>query len=197
MKGALSVVRSKAGLRSPLDGLRREHANMRSVLMLVDRQLDLLEAESGNDPILLLNALYYMRKFPSLVHHPKEDAIFERLAAVEPAWKAEVEKLREQHREIYRLEDWLIEGSLDIPRAGTPERARLIEFGRHYLDLQRQHSESEERLLFPQALASLKPRDWEAIELRFKVVEDPLFGEHSGERFHLLYEYVMREAAGQ
>lgn len=197
MKPVLRTVGSKTAARSPLDSLRREHANMRSVLMLIDRQLALLETESGNDPILLLNALYYMRKFPGAVHHPKEDAIFERLAAVEPAWKPEVEKLREQHREIYRLEDWLIETSLDMPRPGTPERIRLLEFGRHYLDLQRQHSEAEERLLFPQALASLKPRDWDAIEKGFKVVEDPLFGEHGGERFHLLYEYIMREAADQ
>ena len=197
MKTTLRAVGGKTGPRSPLDGLRREHANMRSVLVLIDRQLDLLEAEAGSDPILLVNALYYMRKFPSTVHHPKEDAIFARLSAVEPAMKPEMEKLREQHREIYRLEDWLIEASLDAPKPGTPDRTRLIEFGRHYLDLQRQHSETEERLLFPQALASLKPRDWEAIEKGFKVVEDPVFGEHSGERFHMLYEYIMREAAGQ
>lgn len=196
MKATLKVVGSKTGPRSPLDSLRREHANMRSVLVLIDRQLDLLEAEAGSDPILLVNALYYMRKFPSTVHHPKEDAIFDRLSAVEPAWKSEVEKLREQHGEIYRLEDWLIEASLDAPKPGTPDRARLIEFGRHYLDLQRQHSETEERLLFPQALASLKPQDWGAIEKGFKAVEDPVFGEHSGGRFHLLYEYIMREAAG-
>ena len=169
---------------------------MRSVLVLIDRQLDLLEAETGSDPILLVNALYYMRKFPSLVHHPKEDAIFERLVAIEPAWKAEVDTLRAQHREIYELEDWLIEATLDVPKAGTPARARLIEFGRHYLDLQRRHSEAEEKLLFPQALASLKPRDWDIIDKSFKAVEDPLFGEHRGERFHLLYEYIMREAAG-
>lgn len=198
MKGTLKVVGSKkAELRSPLDSLRREHANMRSVLVLVDRQLDLLEAETGSDPVLLVNALYYMRKFPSLVHHPKEDAIFEHLVSIEPAWKAEVDKLRGQHREIYDLEDWLIEAALDTPRVRTPARARLVEFGRHYLDVQRQHSEAEERLLFPQALATLKPRDWDDIEKGFKAVEDPLFGEHSGERFHLLYEYLMREAAGQ
>lgn len=196
MKAALRAVGGKPGPKSPLDGLRREHANMRSVLVLIDRQLDLLETETGNDPILLVNALYYMRKFPSAVHHPKEDAIFDRLVAVEPGWKAEVDKLREQHREIYRLEDCLIEASLDVPAAGTPERARLIELGRQYLELQRRHSETEERLLFPQALVSLKPRDWDTIDKGFKTVEDPVFGEHSGERFHMLYEYIMREAAG-
>ena len=197
MKNVVSIAGGRPKSGTPLDGLRREHANMRSVLMLIDRQLDLLEAEAAGDPILLVNALYYMRKFPSVVHHPKEEAIFERLVAIEPAWAAEVEKLREQHREIYKLEDWLIEASLDVPKAGSPERGRLLEFGRHYLDVQRQHSETEERILFPQALATLKPRDWDLIERNFKAVEDPVFGEHSGERFHLLYEYIMREAAGE
>lgn len=192
-----AITRIGRGAASPIDGLRREHTNMRSVLVLIGRQLDLLEAEASTDLVLLMNALYYMRKFPGAVHHPKEDAIFQRLAAVDPAWREEVEKLREQHHEIYRLEDWLMEAALDAPRPGTPARARLIEFGRHYLQLQRQHSENEERMLFPQALTVLKPRDWAEIADKFKEVDDPLFGEHGGERFHLLYDHIMREAAGQ
>lgn len=182
---------------NPLDGLRREHSNMRSVLALIGRQLDLLQAETGNDMVLLLNALYYMRKFPGAVHHPKEDAIFERLAAVEPGWRDEVAKLREQHHEIYQLEDWLMEAALQMPKPGEALRTRLIEFGHHYLELQRRHSEFEEKMLFPQALASLGPADWNAIAARFKAVDDPLFGEHGGERFHLLYAHLLREAAGQ
>lgn len=182
---------------NPIDGLRREHSNMRSVLALIGRQLDLLETETGHDPVLLMNALYYMRKFPGAVHHPKEDAIFERLATVDPAWRAEVDRLREQHHEIYQLEDWLIEAALEAPKPGDALRGRLIEFGRHYLQLQRQHSEFEEKMLFPQALASLKPSEWNLIAARFRAVDDPLFGEHPGERFHLLYEHLLREAAGR
>lgn len=178
-----------------IDALRREHSNMRSILMLIGRQLDLLEVEAHADTVLLVNALYYMRKFPSLIHHPKEDAIFERLVELDPAWKADVTRLREQHREIYRLEDWLIEASLDQPRPGTEVRSRLIEFGRHYLQLQRQHSETEERVLFPQTLLSFKGPDWSMISSKFVDVDDPLFGEHSGQRFHLLYDYLIREAS--
>ncbi len=192
-----SVTRIGAGAANPIDGLRREHSNMRSVLALIGRQLDLLEAETGHAPVLLMNGLYYMRKFPGAVHHPKEDAIFERLASVEPSWRGEVDRLREQHHEIYQLEDWLMETALGTPRPGDPLHTRLIEFGRHYLQLQRQHSEFEEKTLFPQALASLKPVDWAAVSTKFKAVDDPLFGEHPGERFHLLYEHLLREAAGQ
>ena len=179
-----------------LDGLRRDHANMRSVLMLVAHQLDNLESFSGADYVLLANALYYMRKFPSHVHHPKEDLIFERLAEQDRAWKAEVEKLRAQHNEIYDLEDELIERALDNPAAGSEPMRELLERGRHYLQLQRRHSETEERLLFPQAEAVLGPRDWSALAGRVREVEDPLFGRHGSGRYRLLYEHILREADG-
>lgn len=177
--------------------LRREHANMRSVLMLIGDLLTLIEECRAPDFVLLVNALYYMRKFPSLVHHPKEDAIFERLAALDPAWKGEVEKARAQHAEIYQLEDWLIESALDVPKPGTRARSRLVEFGKHYLDLQRSHSESEERLLFPRATELLSTKDWAEIERLFKKIDDPVFGNHTGERYELLYDHLMREAVSQ
>lgn len=193
-----SMISVKVNLKSQtIDALRREHTNMRSVLMLVGRQLDLMESEVAVDHILLANALYYMRKFPSLVHHPKEDAIFERLADLDPSWKQEVEKLREQHQDIYRLEDWLIETTLDMPKPGTIASDRLIEFGREYLQVQRLHSETEERVLFPKALETFKGDDWATIAGRFAAIDDPLFGEHSGERYRLLHDYIMREASGQ
>ncbi|HLW75047.1 MAG TPA: hemerythrin domain-containing protein [Gammaproteobacteria bacterium] len=180
---------------TPIDALRREHANMRSVLALVAHQLDRLESQGSADYVLLANALYYMRKFPGHVHHPKEDLIFDKLEAADPSWKVEVEKLRAQHREIYTLENELIEAALDCPRPLTEAASRLLERGRRYLQVQREHSEIEERLLFPQALAVLKARDWTEISGKIKEVNDPLFGIHGGDRYRLLYEHLMRESS--
>ncbi len=179
---------------SPIDGLRREHANMRSVLALVSHQLDNIERIGGADYVLLANALYYMRKFPSHVHHPKEDAIFKRLAELDPAWKAEVEKVQKQHQEIYALEDELLEMTLDNPRDGSEAVAAIMEKGRRYMQLQRQHSEKEEKLLFPQALATLTARDWIAVAALVREAEDPLFGLHGSGRYRMLYEHIMRES---
>lgn len=181
---------------SPLDGLRRDHANMRSVLMLVSHQLDHLETAGAADYVLLANALYYMRKFPSHVHHPKEDLVFERLAERDPVWKGEVAKLLAQHREIYALEEELLERCLDSPPGGSEAVGELLERGRRYLQLQRQHSETEERLLFPQAEVALTPKDWAAIAGRIREVEDPLFGRHGTGRYQLLYQNLLKEAAG-
>jgi len=180
---------------NPINTLRREHTNMRSVLVLVRDQLALLEARHAPDFVLLANALYYMRKFPGTVHHPKEDAVFERLAELDPSCRPVVERARRQHQEIYDLEDWLIETALNAPKPGTQIRARLVEFGRHYLDLQRQHSEAEEQLLFPVAARQLLTKDWAEIKRRFKQIDDPVFGIHPGDRYELLYEHLMRESA--
>ncbi|HEX2667847.1 MAG TPA: hemerythrin domain-containing protein [Gammaproteobacteria bacterium] len=181
-------------LATPIDDLRREHANMRSVLMLISNQLDKLERMGVAEYVLLANALYYMRKFPGRVHHPKEDMIFQRLEEMDPSWKTEVERVRAQHAEIYALEDELIERALDNPEPGSEACAELVQHGRRYLQLQRQHSESEERLLFPQALGVLQARDWASIRARIKQVDDPLFGNHGGGRYRLLYEQIMRDA---
>ena len=180
-------------MSSCINALRREHANMRSVLVLVHDQLELLETERVPNFVLLANALYYMRKFPSLVHHPKEDFIFGCLAAADTSLKRHVEEAQRQHEEIYEMEDWLIECALNAPLPGTHSRKRLLEFGRHYLDMQRQHSEREERLLFPRADELLKPGDWREVARRFKDIDDPVFGKHGGERFELLYDHLMRE----
>jgi hemerythrin-like domain-containing protein len=180
---------------SALDSLRRDHANMRAVLMLVARQLEHLERLGAADYVLLANALYYMRKFPSHVHHPKEDRIFQRLVERDPIWKGEVDKLLAQHREIYALEDELIERALDNPPAGSEAVNTLLEKGRRYLQLQRQHSETEERLLFPQAEAMLRPKDWLDISGRIREVEDPLFGTHGSGRYRMLYENLLRESS--
>lgn len=177
-----------------INALRREHANMRSVLVLIRDQLDILESGSAPDFVLLANALYYMRKFPSLVHHPKEDLIFALLVDAEPGLKDHVEHARRDHEEIYALEDWLIENALNAPRPGTHSRERLLEFGREYLRLQHDHSVREEHHLFPKADELLKPDDWKEVARRFKEVDDPLFGRHGGERYELLYEHLMRES---
>jgi hemerythrin-like domain-containing protein len=180
---------------SIIDTLHREHANMRSVLMLIRQELDKLEGEDEPNFVLLANALYYMRKFPSIMHHPKEDLIFERLSVADGGYKAEVDRVRRQHEDIYGLEEWLIELALNTPKRDTSGRKRMLEFGHHYLQTQREHSEAEELTLFPRALQVLGPKDWAAVEQTSKKLEDPLFGEHSGERYQLLYDHIMRESS--
>jgi len=178
-----------------IDKLRREHADMRRVIILIRLQLDLLERHAEPDLVLLANALYYMRKFPSVVHHPKEELIFEKLLARGAPVQKEVEQLHAQHQEIYALEDNLVELVLALQKGDNQAQARLLEFGRHYLALQAMHVETEERILFPAALQNLRPYDWKDVRKKSVSIDDPLFGSNPTERYRYLYDYLLREAA--
>jgi hemerythrin-like domain-containing protein len=175
--------------------LRQEHADMRRIIILIRLQLDLLERHAEPDLILLTNALYYMRKFPSVVHHPKEELIFEKLLLRGAPVQKEVEQLHQQHQEIYALEDNLIELALAMQKGDSQAQARLLEFGRHYLAIQSLHAETEERVLFPEAQHSLRAQDWKEIRGKSVHIEDPLSGKNPNERYRYLYDYLLREAA--
>lgn len=178
-----------------IDKLRREHADMRRVIILIRMQLDLLERHANPDLILLANALYYMRKFPSVVHHPKEELIFEKLLARGAPVQKEVEQLHQQHQEIYALEDNLIELTLAMQQGDSHAPPRLLEFGRHYLAIQALHVETEERVLFPAALLTLRAYDWKDVRKKAVGIDDPLFGNNPTERYRYLYDYLLHEAA--
>ena len=174
-----------------INALRTDHANMRSVLALVERLLDEIEAGRTPNFVLLANALYYMRKFPSEVHHPKEDLIFRLLCSRDPAALDEVSYARDEHKEIAEMEDWLVELVLDAPRPASAERKNMLDFARRYIATQLRHSEREERLLFPRAEAALTGQDLAEVAARFKQIDDPVFGLHGQDRYVTLYKHLM------
>lgn len=179
----------------PITKLQREHSNMQRVQMVLSMQLERLEHGEPADAVLLANVFYYLRKFPSVVHHPKEDLIFQKLLQAGAPLREEVAWLRAQHAELYALEDQLVELALRLPADEPGCRKRVLQLSRHYLTVQIEHVDTEERLLFPQALKLLKPRDWQEVRTRSTELEDPLFGERVAERYQYLYDYLLREAA--
>lgn len=179
----------------PIDKLRDEHGNMRRVLTLIRLQFGRLELQNSPDTVLLANALYYMRKFPSVVHHPKEDLIFQKLLKAGAPLEKEVERLRKQHQDIYALEDWLIELVLKMQTGKHERDPKLLELGRLYLNTQALHVETEERIMFPEALKRLKLRDWKAVRRSADRIEDPLLRGQPAGRYQYLYDYLLREAA--
>jgi len=175
-----------------IEKLLREHDGMRSVLLAVRRQLDKLELNESPDFALLHDALYYMRKFPGVFHHPVEELIFARLLQRNPVLAADIERVQQEHKEIYELEAWLLETAVQASREGAAAYPRLLDFGRRYLLIQRQHSETEEDLIFPHALSALQPEDWQAIQRQVQHVEDPIFSGRVLQGFKSLYRDILR-----
>jgi hemerythrin-like domain-containing protein len=167
---------------------------MRHVLHLMRGQLDLLERNAAPDFVLLGNALYYLRKFPGVVHHPKEELLFELLLSAEPALYHDIERLREQHKMIYELEEWLQEAAVQASKLGAAGYPQLVEFGRRYLLIQKEHSVTEETVIFPQALKALTPADWSLLGMQAQQIENPPPSGSMKGRFQAFYDRVLVEA---
>lgn len=180
--------------KHPIDKLLQEHANMQRVLFAFHSQLRVLEQNRTPDLILMFDTLYYMRRFPSVMHHPKEGVIFEQVLEAGAPLRNEVERLYKQHHDLYALEESLIELVVELEvQAGKRDYApALVELGHHYLDIQIQHMETEELFMFPKALEYLKPQGWDNIREHYDHIDDPLFSRHPAGRFQYLYDYLLR-----
>lgn len=175
-----------------IDKLRLDHGNMGRVLALVRIQLDLLARNGDGDRTLLANSLYYMRKYPSVVHHPKEDAVFARLLEIGTRATDDIRWLLRQHQELYVLEDQLIDLALAPGHSRVPQ---LLDLGHQYLLTHAQHMQTEETRIFPEAMRRLNAGDWKRIQSRFRKIDDPLFGTRVGERYRHLHDFLLRSAA--
>ncbi len=180
-----------------IDGLHREHHEMRSILALMQDQLNVIEQGGIPDMALFGYALYYMRNFPAALHHPKEDLMFERLQKRAPFLASCLNGLREQHRVIYELENWLAEMAAQVPMQGAAAYPRVVEFGRRYLMVQREHAETEERQVFPLAEKLLKPEDWESLDDPSPEAAEALCGAGQLQRFLSLFGYIMKHAGAE
>jgi hemerythrin-like domain-containing protein len=180
---------------TPLGALSWEHLHIREVLRIIAAQLRRMETDGDMDFLLTANALSYMLAFPSRVHHPKEDAVFERLASRDPTCRDLVAQIRQQHLEIYEMERWLKAMALRRPLPISFEATRMVAFGREYLRLQREHIRTEEELLYPRARQVLTPEDWEQVASSVEAIDDPLSVEPPLETFQLLYDCIVRDAS--
>jgi hemerythrin-like domain-containing protein len=179
---------------TPIEKLVLEHFRMREILSIFAAQLQQLELGREVDFALAANAVSYMRAFPSRVHHPKEDAIFERLALRDPDCRELVQQILEQHLQIYEIERWLKGMALRRPLPHSDEAKRLVAFGREYQRLQREHCRVEESVLFARAQEVLTQQDWKEMDQAVEAIDDPLSGDMPHEAFQLLHECIVRES---
>ncbi len=177
-----------------LDAIQEEHVNMAKMLNALERQLAVFDAGETPDYDIVRGVADYCLDFPDLYHHPKEDLVFERLEARDPAAAAEIGDLRSEHRELrtqtLRLQEAIaaVLGDLEVPRGRFDEALRA------FLDAYRLHMNKEERAFLPAARRVLSAADLAEIQDRLDRPEDPLFGARSEQRFAALREDILNWA---
>jgi hemerythrin-like domain-containing protein len=170
----MTSTKKKSPSHDVVAALLVEHRHAARLLDVLEQQLDLAGRDRAIDRDAVRSVMHYMTEYPDAYHHPREDALFVRLARREPRLRKRIAAIEREHRTIGRAGKELLEAAGRRPGAGADE-SRLAVRLRDYLNAQRAHMTIEERDLFPRVAESLDDEDLAAIERDFRRVTDPIF----------------------
>ena len=180
---------------SSIEFWRTEHASFANLLTLLEHKLAALQSGGQPDYEAMLDIVQYLRHFPDLYHHPREDVAFACLARRDSTLAPLLERLKAEHRSIAaageKLELLLSAAANDaFVGRETIESAAL-----DYLAAYRNHIANEELIVMPRAGVLLTLEDWAAVARAVPQAKDPLFGDHADERYRELRRQIANESA--
>lgn len=178
-----------------LDQLDQDHHNISRVLALLRLQSDFLGPRDEQGLTLLRNAVNYLYQYPGLLHHPLEELIFDRVVAAEPSMADLAAKIKEEHVTGRRLEEELLACFIRLRQAGGDLRPELQALISRYLAYYREHMQAESAELLPLAGDLLQDRQWQEIEDKSPLSDDPIFYAQNLVRFENLYDALMNAGA--
>ena len=174
--------------------LHTDHVNIARLLDLVEEQLEALHAGDAPDYVLMADIMQYMTNYPDLVHHPKEDLVFDKLAERDSNTRLIVKDLIAKHGVLAEKGSAFLDSIRMVMNEHLVERDTLESQGREYVSVLRDHMNVEEAQVFPAATKALVPEDWSVIDEAMEKRDDPLFGKVVENEYGALYDYIRHRA---
>ena len=172
--------------------LRDEHRDIERLLKVLEDELKVFDRRERPDYEVVQAIIGYFQDYPDCCHHPKEDMIFDRLKARDPLAAKRIGDVEAEHRQ----ETERLDRVAKVVRNVLLDREILREtFGkvmRDFIDHQRRHMAMEERTLFPAAANTLRPEDWQEIDLKWNDKTETLFAVAMKEKYHSLRDRILQ-----
>jgi len=147
----------------PVVHWHEEHAYFNRLLEQLRRQLDAFHRGERPNYDLMQDVVRYLREYGDRVHHPREDAAFQRLARRCPELELTLMRLHQEHRVIAHAGETL-QRHIDAILAGALEpRGELEAALATYLVYYGNHIALEEEEILRRAAAELTEADWQAV----------------------------------
>ena len=178
-------------MTSVIDTLREEHRNITRLLDALEHQTEFLAGAAAPDYETLQAIADYFCDYPDRCHHPKENAVFERLRAKYPDEAAAIGDLAGEHRDAAARVRRFRDNIQGLYRDAVVPRDALVSAARSFVDAERRHMRMEEERFFPLAARKLSAQDWAAIEDRLSNERDPVFGARIEDDFAALRERLL------
>ncbi len=171
--------------------LRREHANIATLVKTLDRQATALATQGEADFEILRDIMDWFMSFPDVYHHPKEDLLFSRLRLRDPAAAERIGDLRRLHEELGYRSRTAAEAIRRMLVEFPMPRHLLIDRIRQFVDMQLAHMRLEEDRMFPACVAAFTAADWRDLEAAMRDEDDPLLGDVVDAHFDRLRRTIL------
>jgi len=173
-----------------IEALREEHRNIERLLDALEHQIGIFAGSGSPDYDVITGIAEYFLAYPDRCHHPKEDAIIQRLAPARSGIDAAA-RLAEEHGRLHEQAARFRQTVSELLGDSDIARTEVVGAARDFIDAQRRHMREEEASLFTLAERRLDPTDWEAVEAAWSRHVDPLFGPRAEAAFRTLSERLL------
>lgn len=151
-------------MKDAIEAWHAEHVQFNRLLGELKAQVDAFHAGGRPDYERMLEIIAWLRDFGDRLHHPREEAAFERLAQRCPELRLELARLRQEHQVIARAGEalaTLLSAALD---GALIQRAQIEIAAAMYLVYYGNHIAHEEEEILGRAAQALTPEDWAAVK---------------------------------
>ena len=179
-----------------VSALYAEHRYAARLLDLLEEQRAALSRGKPIDREASIGAMTYMTQHSDGYHHPREDAMFARLAKRDPRLVTRIAEIERAHRAIGSAGKQLLSALQRLQKGNPADEAGVASRMGDYIGAMREHMAIEERDLFPRARQVLDDDDLAKIDRAFRRVTDPIF-EASVREAYAAYNPVVRYFAEQ
>jgi hemerythrin-like domain-containing protein len=171
-----------------------EHANFLRLLDILQKELDAFHGGAQPNYELMVDIVSYLRHFPDVHHHPREDVMFMCIAKHDPSLSVALERLRQEHRVIAAAGEELLKTLNDVTSGAVIARAVVESIAAMYLVYYRHHITAEEEEVLPRAARVLSAEDWHEVQAAGPAGRDPLFGDKAKAGYRELRRHIALEA---
>ena len=175
--------------------LHQDHHNLARVLRIMESQLEHLVEGKHENLFLMQDATKYIQNYPDLIHHPKENKVFEVFKSRSDDAADIVARLSKEHQELPKA---TIKFQLMLDDAinglGLVNREELVEKIKGFIKNEWEHMNLEEDVLFPLIDTTLTDDDWNVLDSQISEMSDPLFSDKIEESYKNLYQSIKTQA---
>lgn len=183
---------------SATDVLKDEHRGVERMLAIVEAASNRLAAGGDVPADLYLNAVDFFRGFTDGCHHAKEEsklfpALEQRGMSHQSGPIGVMLAEHEMGRTYVRA---IAEAAQRYSQGDASAVTGLVQGGRSYVGLLRQHIAKEDGILFPMADRVLSEEEQAQLTEEFEVIEREKTGPGEHERYHHMLDELERVVAG-